>query len=78
VQNAVIKEVAAILGNTVAVCRKAYIDPAIFSGWKDGTLARAAQGARGQRQWEQATLRFLKRARRAAARSPSRGKRSRR
>ncbi|MDQ3495498.1 MAG: DNA topoisomerase IB [Pseudomonadota bacterium] len=66
-QNTVVKEVAAILGNTIAVCRRAYIDPAIFAGWRDGSLLRAVQGARGQRQWEQATLRFLKRARRQAA-----------
>lgn len=68
-EKAAVADVAAILGNTVAVCRKAYIDPAIFAGWRDGSLLRAAQGARGQRQWEQATLRFLKRARRAAGSS---------
>ncbi|CAN5658452.1 DNA topoisomerase IB [soil metagenome] len=71
-QNTVIKEVATILGNTVAVCRRAYIDPAIFNGWRDGSLLRAAKDARGQRQWEQATLRFLKRARRQAARDAPR------
>ncbi|MGI8561130.1 MAG: DNA topoisomerase IB [Luteimonas sp.] len=74
-QSAVVKDVAAILGNTPAVCRKAYIDPAIFAGWRDGGLARTAEGARGQRQWEQATLRFLKQARRASGRRASTGKR---
>lgn len=74
-RNEVIKEVAAVLGNTVAVCRKSYIDPSIFSGWLDGSLARAARAARGQRQWEQATLRFLKGARRGATRQAKRNKR---
>lgn len=63
-QNAVIKDVAAMLGNTAAVCRKAYIDPIVFAAWRDGSLARSARDARGARQWEQATLRLLKRARR--------------
>lgn len=67
-QNAVIKEVAQALGNTPAVCRKAYIDPAVFAGWRDGSLQRAAATAKGERQWEQAALRFLRRAPRAAAR----------
>ena len=68
-QNAVIAEVARMLGNTPAICRKAYIDPAVFAGWRDGRLDRAAQGARGVRQWEQAALRFLKAARREEARA---------
>jgi DNA topoisomerase IB len=63
-QNAVVKEVAVILGNTAAVCRKAYIDPVVFSAWRDGSLVAATAGARGQRQWEQATLRVLGRAQR--------------
>ncbi len=66
-QNAVVKEVAHALGNTPAVCRKSYIDPAIFAGWRDGSLVRAATGAKGERQWEQATLKFLKATRRGAA-----------
>ncbi len=70
VQNAVVKEVAGVLGNTVAVCRRAYIDPAVLDAWREGRLAEAATGARGQRQWEQATLRFLKRVRRDAGRKP--------
>ncbi|MCY7355036.1 MAG: DNA topoisomerase IB [Lysobacter sp.] len=62
-QNAVLKEVAHALGNTPAVCRKSYIDPAVFTGWRDGSLARAAANAKGERQWEQAALKFLKAAR---------------
>lgn len=70
-QNAVIKEVANGLGNTPAICRKAYIDPAVFAGWRDGSLHRIAEGARGARQWEQAALRFLRQARRVAVRGRS-------
>ncbi|TGY33148.1 DNA topoisomerase IB [Stenotrophomonas maltophilia] len=62
-QNQVVGAVAALLGNTPAVCRKAYIDPCVFDGWRAGQLNRLA-GLRGDRQWEQATLRFLKAARR--------------
>ena len=74
-QNEVVKAVADMLGNTVAVCRKAYIDPAVFAGWRDATLADAASGARGARQWEQATLKFLKRARRKAKAAAARPRR---
>jgi len=56
----VVDEVATRLGNTPAVCRKSYIDPRVFDGWKQGRLARFASGARGARQWEQAMLRFLR------------------
>ncbi|MET0808529.1 MAG: DNA topoisomerase IB [Pseudoxanthomonas sp.] len=58
-QNEVIRSVADALGNTPAVCRKAYIDPTTFTGWREGSLQRIANGARGERQWEQATLKFL-------------------
>jgi DNA topoisomerase IB len=74
-QQGVVAEVAAMLGNTVSVCRKSYIDPCVFEGWQDGTLERAAARATGARQWETAARRFLSRARRAAARP---GRRSRR
>jgi DNA topoisomerase I len=60
VQRQVIEAVAAMLGNTPAVCRKSYIDPRLFDGWQDGRLHKAAQGARGPRQWETATLRYLR------------------
>ncbi|TKR30204.1 DNA topoisomerase IB [Luteimonas gilva] len=68
-QNEVIAEVARTLGNTVAVCRKAYIDPSLYAGWRDGSLARAAGAAKGARQWETAALRFLRRAHRNGARA---------
>ena len=60
----VIAEVAGVLGNTPAVCRKSYIDPVVFDCWEDGRLQRAVAGARGDRQWEQAALRLLRRSRR--------------
>ena len=64
-ENAVVREVAQALGNTPAICRKAYIDPCVFAGWRDGSLQRAAaragtNGARGERQWEAAALQFLR------------------
>ncbi len=62
-QKEVVCEVATLLGNTPSVCRKAYIDPSVFDGWRSGSLAKLA-GLRGERQWEQATLRFLRGARR--------------
>ncbi|HEL3749900.1 TPA: DNA topoisomerase IB [Stenotrophomonas maltophilia] len=62
-QREVVCQVAARLGNTPAVCRRAYIDPCVFAGWERGELTALA-GLRGPRQWEQATLRVLRRARR--------------
>jgi DNA topoisomerase IB len=40
--NAVVKEVAAGLRNTPAVCRKSYINPAVFDAWQNGKLPRRA------------------------------------
>jgi len=40
-QNAAVKEVSRQLGNTPAVCRASYIHPAVFAGWRDGSLAAA-------------------------------------
>jgi DNA topoisomerase-1 len=36
--NAVVKEVASGLRNTPAVCRKSYINPAVFTAWQAGSL----------------------------------------
>jgi DNA topoisomerase IB len=72
-QNAIVKEVAHALGNTPAVCHKAYIDPVVFAGWRDGSLQKAAAAARGERQWDQAALRFLARAHRNGGRRARRG-----
>jgi DNA topoisomerase IB len=43
--NAVIKEVANGLRNTPAVCRKSYINPAVFEAWQHGELRRASRGS---------------------------------
>ncbi len=66
-QNQVIATVAAVLGNTPAVCRKAYIDPCVFSGWRQGRL-QVLCGLRGARQWEKAALAFLRAGHRAQRR----------
>jgi DNA topoisomerase I len=58
--NDVIKEVAATLGNTPAVCRSSYIDPQIIKGWLDGSLhRRSLETLRGSR-LERSLLRYLK------------------
>ncbi|WP_369978270.1 DNA topoisomerase IB [Xanthomonas bundabergensis] len=64
-QNAVIREVADALGNTPAVCRKAYIDPCVFAGWRGGELHGLCERVRGERQWDLATLKYLAQARAA-------------
>ena len=66
-------QVAQRLGNTPAVCRKAYIDPLVFEAWEEGRLARAARDCRGPRQWEQACLAVLRRAHRGPASGRHRG-----
>jgi DNA topoisomerase I len=53
---AVVAEVAARLGNTVAVCRKCYIHPAVIAGFLDGSLGP------GDGVTARAMLRFLARA----------------
>lgn len=60
---AAIKEVAAVLGNTPAVCRASYIHPAVLAGWSNGNLHRAVSSADvpHPRRLEQLTLRFLRR-----------------
>jgi DNA topoisomerase IB len=65
-QNAVIREVADALGNTPAVCRKAYIDPCVFDGWRCGALGGLCEQVRGERQWDLATLKYLAQARKTS------------
>ncbi|MEO8999364.1 MAG: DNA topoisomerase IB [Rhodanobacter sp.] len=62
-----VKEVAAILGNTPAVCRASYIHPQIIEGWQDGSLHRAipASSASHPRRLEQLALRYLRKRLRA-------------
>lgn len=53
--------VAEVLNNTPAVCRSSYIDPRVYTAWKNGWLEKAAIRAHGPRQWEALLLRMLKR-----------------
>ena len=69
IEKQVVAEVADMLGNTPTVCRKAYIDPAVFDGWRSGRLQALAAGTRGARNWERVALRFLREARRATSKA---------
>ncbi|MBL0163364.1 MAG: DNA topoisomerase IB [Xanthomonadales bacterium] len=64
--NSVIGKVAKVLRNTPAVCRNSYIHPRVIEGWKDGSLQQtvSVEDVRFPRKLEQATLRFLRAARR--------------
>jgi DNA topoisomerase-1 len=61
--NDAIKEVAATLGNTPAVCRSSYIDPQIIRGWLDGSLHRRSLERLRRSRLEKALLRYLKKPR---------------
>jgi DNA topoisomerase IB len=63
-----VKQVAAKLGNTPAVCRSSYIHPQVLAGWADGSLHRLvpASAATHPRQLERLALQFLRRRLRAA------------
>ncbi|HEY5809006.1 MAG TPA: hypothetical protein VIT67_13605, partial [Povalibacter sp.] len=55
------REVAAVLGNTPAVCRKSYINPLVFTAWRDGTLEKFVPStARTSSQLERSTLKMLR------------------
>lgn len=69
IEKQVVGEVAQLLGNTPAVCRKAYVDPSVIAAWRSGRLQAACAGVRGPRAWERAALAFLRQARREAARA---------
>ena len=62
--NSCVKAVAGILGNTAAVCRSAYIHPAVIEAYSAGTLP-LKQG-RSERAFELAVLRFLEQVREEA------------
>lgn len=70
-----VKQVAAVLGNTPAVCRASYIHPEVFAGWSDGELRKRVPETclRHPRKLEALTLAFLRRRLRAVARSRKRG-----
>jgi DNA topoisomerase I len=61
---AVIKQVAFKLRNTPAVCRKSYINPAVFDSWRSGLVHRVFNGSLGlvaPRRAETLVLAFLRR-----------------
>src|ERR1700734_1798149 len=63
----VVKEVAAELRNTPAVCRKSYINPAVFDSWRSGLIHEILGGspvAVSTRKAEPLLLEFLKAVRR--------------
>jgi DNA topoisomerase I len=41
----VVKQVAAKLRNTPAVCRKSYINPAVFDSWRSGVIHKVFNGS---------------------------------
>jgi DNA topoisomerase-1 len=59
--NTCVKAVAEVLGNTAAVCRAAYIHPAVLQAYADGALTLKA--SRSDRAFELAVLRLLEAAR---------------
>jgi DNA topoisomerase-1 len=63
--NTCIKAVAGVLGNTAAVCRKAYIHPAVVEAYEKGDLPLKPGG--DSRAFELAVLRFLESVRDEAA-----------
>jgi DNA topoisomerase IB len=76
IEKQVVADVAAMLGNTPTVCRKAYIDPAVFAGWRNGRLRALTGNARRARSWERLALRYLREVRRAASRTARTGARA--
>jgi DNA topoisomerase-1 len=65
--NTCVKAVAGLLGNTAAVCRKAYIHPAVMTAYEEGALPFHAP-VEG-RPFELQVIRFLEKARDEAARA---------
>lgn len=60
----VVRQVAAQLRNTPAVCRKSYINPAVFDTWRTGVIHQAFNGSRGTagpHRTESRVLAFLRR-----------------
>src|SRR5271154_7202799 len=59
----VVKQVAAELRNTPAVCRKSYINPAVFDSWRSGRIHELIDGKLGAapaRKAETSVLAFLR------------------
>jgi DNA topoisomerase IB len=60
---AVVRQVAAKLRNTPAVCRKSYINPAVFDAWREGLIHRTFNGSlslAAPRKAEALVLEFLR------------------
>jgi DNA topoisomerase-1 len=68
--NSCVKAVAGVLGNTAAVCRKAYIHPLVLQAYEAGELPFKPNGS--DRAFELAVIRFLEHARDAAPKRKSR------
>ena len=68
---AVIKEIAAELRNTPTVAKKSYINPVVFTAWRNGRLHKAISEklAGAPRKAEKLALAFLRKEARAARRS---------
>ena len=68
---AAIKKIAAELRNTPTVARKSYINPVVFTAWRDGSLHKAISEklAGAPRKAEKLALAFLRKEARAARRS---------
>ena len=59
----IVKQVAAALRNTPAVCRKSYINPAVFESWRSGEIHKTFNGtikATAPRRAESMVLAFLR------------------
>ncbi|UZW58561.1 DNA topoisomerase IB [Lysobacter enzymogenes] len=64
IENEAVAEVAQLLRNTPAICRKSYIHPAVLESWREGRLTLPARTPSSGRQWERAALTFLRKRRR--------------
>ena len=73
---AVVKKVAAELRNTPAVCRKSYINPAVFVAWRSGSLHKAIREdiSAAPRKAERLALSFLRRQSRADKRGATKAR----
>lgn len=68
-----IREVAALLGNTPAICRASYVHPDVIAGWREDRLGAAVPRAAlaNERALERCALRFLRAAARRRRRPPT-------
>jgi DNA topoisomerase I len=72
-RNQVIGRAAELLGNSPAVCRRAYIHPDVLAAWDDGrlqALTAARRPPRGAADWERLTVHLLSATANPAGRRP--------